>query len=214
MNVTVELRVLELLTSRLCHDLISPIGAVNNGLELLEDEDSGMADDALQLSIKSARRAADLLQAFRVAVGAAGTQASVRLADARTLAAGVLEGGKVRLDWPSDQDGVPAPLGTAKLVLNLIMLAAEFLPRGGSVSVAVSVANGRAEAQVTASGQGARLPPEFLAAFGSDAVIAELTPKTVLGYFSARLAEALGGAMASPRTAPDSVVIGAFLPAG
>lgn len=213
MKVTVEFRVLELLASRLCHDLISPIGAVNNGLELLEDEGSGMADDALQLSIKSARRAADLLQAFRVAVGGAGNQSSVRLADARTLAASVLDGGKVRLDWPSDQDGVPAPQGTAKLVLNLIILAAEFLPRGGSLSVAVSVAGGRAEAQVTASGQGARLPPEFLAAFAADAVIAELTPKTVLGYFSARLAEALGGAVASPRTAPDSVIISAFLPA-
>ncbi len=214
MEVTVELRVLELLASRLCHDLISPIGAVNNGLELLEDGDSGMADDALQLSIKSARRATDLLQAFRVAVGGAGSQASVRLADARSLAAGVLDGGKVRLDWPSDQDGISVPPGTAKLALNLIILAAEFLPRGGSLSVAVSVAGGRAEAQVTASGQGARLPPEFLAAFATDAAVAELTPKTVLGYFSARLAEALGGAMAPPRTAPDSVVISAFLPAG
>jgi histidine phosphotransferase ChpT len=213
MKVKVELRVLELLTSRLCHDLISPIGAVNNGLELLEDEDSGMADDALQLSIKSARRAADLLQAFRVAVGAAGTQASVRLADARTLAAGVLEGGKVRLDWPGDQDHLPVPPGLAKLVLNLIMLAAEFLPRGGSISVAVSVAGGRAQAQVTATGQGARMPPEFQAAFGVGADIAELTPKTVLGYFSARLAEALGGELEPPRTAQDSIVISAFLPA-
>src|SRR5690606_26478214 len=94
MEVKVDLRVLELLSSRLCHDLISPIGAVNNGLELLEDEGSDMGDDALKLSIKSARRAADLLQAFRVALGAAGNQASVRLADARSLAAGLLEGGK------------------------------------------------------------------------------------------------------------------------
>lgn len=213
MSIKVDLRVLELLTSRLCHDLISPIGAVSNGLELLEDEESGMADDALQLSIKSARRAADLLQAFRVAIGAAGTQASVRLADARTLAAGVMEGGKVRLDWPSDQDGIPAPLGLAKLVLNLVMLAGECLPRGGSVSVAVSAAGGGAEAQITANGQGARLSPELLAAFGADAVIADLTPRTVLGYFSARLAEALGGRLAPPRNGQDSVVISVFLPA-
>ena len=98
MNVKVDLRVIELLASRLCHDLISPIGAVSNGLELLEDEDSGMADDALELSIKSVRRASNILQAVRVAVGAAGSQASVRLADVRSLASGVLEGGKIRLD--------------------------------------------------------------------------------------------------------------------
>ena len=61
MDVKVDLRVVELLASRLCHDLISPIGAVNNGLELLEDEDSGMAEDALELSIKSARRAAGVI---------------------------------------------------------------------------------------------------------------------------------------------------------
>lgn len=213
MDVKVDLRVLELLSSRLCHDLISPIGAVNNGLELLEDEDSGMADDALELSIKSARKASDLLQAFRVAVGAAGSQASVRLADARNLASSVLEGGKVRLEWPADQDAVSAPVGMAKLMLNLIMLAAECLPRGGTVSVALAAAGGRAEARVTASGQGARLAPEFLAAFGSDADIAELSPKTVLGYFSARLAEALGGGFEPPQMAADSVTLRAFLPA-
>ena len=135
MDVKVDLRVVELLASRLCHDLISPIGAVNNGLELLEDEDSGMAEDALELSIKCARRAADLLQAFRVSVGGAGNQASFRLADARNMAAALLEGGKVRLDWPADQDAAGAPVGMAKLMLNLIALAGECLPRGGRVGV-------------------------------------------------------------------------------
>jgi histidine phosphotransferase ChpT len=213
MDVKVDLRVVELLASRLCHDLISPIGAVNNGLELLEDEDSGMAEDALELSIKSARRAADLLQAFRVSVGGAGNQASFRLADARNMAAALLEGGKVRLDWPADQDAAGAPVGMAKLMLNLIALAGECLPRGGSIAVAVALAGGRAEARVTASGQGARLPAELQAAFAADTDIAELSPKSVLGYFSARLSEALGGGFMPPQTGQDSVVICAFLPA-
>lgn len=215
MDVKVDIRVLELLSSRLCHDLISPIGAVNNGLELLEDEDSGMAEDALELSIKSARKASDLLQAFRVAVGAAGSQASVRLADARNLASGVLEGGKVRLDWPTDQDAAAVPVGMPKLVLNLVMLAAECLPRGGTVAVAVAAPapGARVEVEVTASGQGARLPAEFLAAFAADTDVAALTPKTVLGYFSARLAETLGGRLGTPRMAEDSVVLSASVPA-
>lgn len=213
MDIKVDIRVLELLSSRLCHDLISPIGAVNNGLELLEDEESGMADDALELSIKSAKRAADLLQAFRVALGAAGSQASVRLADARSLAAGILDGGKVRLDWPAEQDAAPAAVGMAKLLLNLVMLAGECLPRGGSIAVAVGGEGSRVAAQVTASGQGARLAPEMLAALPAEAAIAELTPKTVQGYFTARLAEALGGGVEAPRTTQDSVILRAFLPA-
>lgn len=212
MNVKVDIRVLELLSSRLCHDLISPIGAVNNGLELLDDEESGMADDALQLSIKSAKRAADLLQAFRVALGTAGSQASVRLADARQLATGILDGGKVRLVWPAEQDAVPAPVGMAKLVLNLVMLAGECLPRGGNIVVAVGGEGRRVAAEVTASGQGARMAPDMLAALPVDAAIAELTPKTVQGYFTARLAEALGGAFEMPKAVADSVVFRAFLP--
>lgn len=213
MDVQVDIRVLELLASRLCHDLISPIGAVNNGLELLEDEESGMADDALELSIKSARRAADLLQTYRVALGGAGNQPSFRLADARALAASILEGGKVRLDWPAEQDATPVPLGMAKLALNLVMLAGECLPRGGSIAVAFGAANGRVEVQLTVSGQGARLAPELAAALTPAAAVADLTPKSVQGYFAARLAEALGGGLGAPRTTQDSVVLSAFLPA-
>ena len=212
MDVKVDIRVLELLASRLCHDLISPIGAVNNGLELLEDEESGMADDALELSIKSARRAADLLQTYRVSLGGAGNQPSFRLADARALAASILEGGKVRLDWPTDQDATPVPQGMAKLALNLVMLAGDCLPRGGSIAVAFAGTDGKVETQVTATGQGARLAPELSAALAADAAIAELTPKTVQGYFSARLAESLDGGLGVPRTAQDSVVLSAFLP--
>lgn len=212
MSVKVDFRVLELLSSRLCHDLISPIGAVNNGLELMEDDDSGMSDDALELSIRSAKRAADLLQAFRVAVGAAGNQPSFRLADARNLATSILEGGKTRLEWPAEQDPVAVPVGLPKLTLNLVMLAGECLPRGGSVAVAVMPDGGRVAAEVTASGPGARLAPEMAAALPVEAAVAELTPKTVQAYFTARLAEVLGGALESPKTAADSVVLRVYLP--
>lgn len=213
MSLKVDFRVLELLSSRLCHDLISPIGAVNNGLELMEDDDSGMSDDALELSIRSAKRASDLLQAFRVAVGAAGNQPSFRLADARNLAASILEGGKISLQWPADQDPDAVPVGLPKLALNLVMLAGECLPRGGSIAVAVVPDGARVAAEVTASGQGARLSPEMTAALPLDAAIAELTPKTVQAYFTARLAEVLGGVLESPKTAADSVTLRASLPA-
>lgn len=212
MDVKVDLKVLELLSSRLCHDLISPIGAVSNGLELMEDEESGMADDALELSIKSARRATNILQAVRVAVGTAGSQASVRLADARNLAVGVLEGGKIRLDWPTDHDHIDVPTGMPKLILNLVMVAAECLPRGGVVGVALAAEPRRVEARVTAAGQGGRLPPELVSALAPDAVVADLTARTVQGYFVARLAEAFGGTLDLPVAAADSVVLAVSLP--
>lgn len=216
MDAKVDLRVLELLASRLCHDLISPIGAVNNGLELLEDEESGMAEDALDLSIKSAKRAADLLQTYRVALGGAGNQPSFRFADARALAASILEGGKIRLDWPDEQNSLPAPLGAAKLVLNLVMVAGDCLPRGGAIAVALGTSGagegGGFEARVTASGQGARVAPELLTALDAEADPGELTPKSVQGHFAVRLAQSLGGGLKAPESAPDSVVLRAFLP--
>lgn len=212
MDVKIDLKVAELLSSRLCHDLISPIGAVNNGLELLEDEESGMSDDALELSIKSARRASNILQAVRVAVGAAGSQSSVRLADARNLASGLLEGGKIRLDWPTDSDQMAVPTGTPKLILNLVMLASECLPRGGVVSVTLDRAADRIGMRVTAAGQGGRLPPEFLTALSPDAAVADLTAKTVQGYFAAKLAEGFGGRLELPAAAPDTVVFAVSLP--
>ena len=67
MAFQIDMRVAELLASRLCHDLVGPIGAVNNGMELLEDEDLGMSEDAIQLSATSARQAANLLQFYRLA---------------------------------------------------------------------------------------------------------------------------------------------------
>ncbi len=90
MDFLIDMRVAELLASRLCHDLVGPIGAVNNGMELLEDEDLGMSDDAIQLSASSARQAANILQFYRLAYGMAGGRIGGGLGDLRELATGFL----------------------------------------------------------------------------------------------------------------------------
>ncbi len=77
MDVQIDLRVAELLASRLCHDLVGPIGAVNNGMELLEDSDLDMAQDAVRLAGNSAEHASTLLQFFRLAYGMAGSRQGV-----------------------------------------------------------------------------------------------------------------------------------------
>lgn len=124
-----------LLVSRVCHDLISPIGAFSTGLEVLaEEEDPQMREEALRLLGKSARQARAKLMYARFAFGAAGSAgAEVPLSEARTLAADLLDGGKISLDWRLPDASWPKE--RVKIVLNLIGLAETCIPRGGVLSV-------------------------------------------------------------------------------
>ena len=101
MDLTIDIRVAELLASRLCHDLVGPIGAVNNGIELMQDDSFGMADDALSLAAKSADQASNILQFFRLAYGMAGHRQGSDFGPVRDLVAGFLSHSKAELDWSS-----------------------------------------------------------------------------------------------------------------
>jgi len=180
----IEFRVLELLASRLCHELISPVGAVNNGVELLNDGDASFVRDATTLIGQSARRAAMRLQFYRFAYGAGGLGGGAP--DAKSLVAGILEGGKVRCDWPSEFDVLAAPW--QKLTCNLMLLASEILPRGGTVTL-TRAGNGVAAA---AAGEAVNLTAELKAALAPAAEVAALTARTVHAYFTARYAENVG----------------------
>lgn len=126
-----------LLSSRICHDLISPIGALCNGVEFLED---GVAPDArdhaMSLIKDSARSARAKLQFYRAAFGAGGAMGDyVRLDELRALTTDFLEGGKVTLDWAASDVEVDRPL--MRLLLNQISIGVEALPRGGLLQVGV-----------------------------------------------------------------------------
>src|SRR5690242_16016257 len=127
-----------LLVSRVCHDLVSPVGAVVNGLEVLEDEtDLAMRADALRLVAASAEQAAARLQFARIAFGAAGsTGAELDLSEVGRIMVGLLKGGRVELIWEAQ----PAnwPKDWAKLLMNAVLAAADCLPRGGRVTVTTS----------------------------------------------------------------------------
>jgi histidine phosphotransferase ChpT len=180
----VEFRVLELLASRLCHELISPVGAINNGIELLTDGDAGFLRDAIALIGQSGRRAAARLQFYRFAYGAGGVGGGAP--EAKTLVSAMLDGGKVRCDWPAALDAL-AP-EWQKLACNLMLLAAEAIPRGGTVTLARDGAGVAA----TAAGDPVNLTPELKAALAADADVAALTARTVHAYFTARCAERVG----------------------
>ncbi|MEE8626526.1 MULTISPECIES: histidine phosphotransferase ChpT [Methylobacterium] len=148
-----------LLCSRVCHDVISPVGAIVNGLEVLEDEDSAeMRDFALDLIRKSARQASARLQFARIAFGAAGSAgASIDLADAENVARGMFGDEKTKLTWSAPR--ALFPKNKVKLVLNLVVIAVTAIPRGGVIDVSIT---GEGDAPVfvlTAKGAYARIPP-------------------------------------------------------
>jgi histidine phosphotransferase ChpT len=146
-----------LLVSRVCHDLVSPVGAVVNGLEVLEDErDATMRADALKLVVSSAEQAAARLQFARIAFGAAGSAgAELDLTEVGRIVGGLVQGGKVSVDWQAAQ--VNWPKDWAKLLMNAALLAADSLPRGGLVRVETSSDPAAPSFKVRATGQNARL---------------------------------------------------------
>jgi histidine phosphotransferase ChpT len=180
----IEFRVLELLASRLCHELISPVGAINNGVELMGEENPGFVKQAQTLVAQSARKAGSRLQFYRFAYGASGTGAGTP--EPRELVAGILEGGKVSCDWSKSLDALP--IEWQKLACNLALLAADTLPRGGKVSLA-TVGKGF---EAVAAGEAVNVTPELKAALGPKPDTAALTARNVHAYFSARYAERLG----------------------
>lgn len=200
--VSVDIRVLELLASKICHDLVSPVGAIRNGLELIEemqeDEDGGPAvggflGEAVKLIDHSSGQADRRLRVFRLAYGVAGRDQK-GFGDARAAAAGYVEGGRTRLDWPErvPHDMTAQRRGVVKLVLNLVMLADEALTHGGLVSVAADGDETAGRITVTAAGRPGTLNPDAAAALAGTAPAGALTPRTIHAYLAGRLAESDG----------------------
>ena len=194
MTAQIEFRVMELLCSRLCHDLISPVMAINNGMELMAEDSGAMADDIRDLLTMSAGSAAAKLQFYRIAYGLGGQNAApVGLAEAGRLARGLVEDGKITIDWPANGEASSAELAreSTKMLLNLVLLGIEALPRGGTVKVEVEP-NGAPEIVVLVSGEGAGLREESEIAMSAEVDLEALTPRSVQGYFVKSLASQLG----------------------
>ncbi len=182
--MNIDLRVLELACSKLCHDVISPIGAVNNGLELLEEEeDSSLKTEAMALAQKSARRASVLLQVYRSAFGNAGNQPSFGPREALSLAGDYFQGGKVSVSGGEMADSAEFPGGFGKLLLNAVMLAGDCLPRGGRIEAQARPPVGSSvPIEVTATGAQILWAPDTQRAVEGRIPVSELGPQTVLAY--------------------------------
>src|SRR6202167_3687241 len=146
-----------LLCSRVCHDVISPVGAIVNGLEVLEDEDDpAMREVAIELIKKSAHSASARLQFCRLAFGAAGSVgASIDHRGAESVARGLIVNDRTSLAWnPARQF---APKNKVKLLLNLCLIALTTIPRGGTVAVDLSGQDEKLSMKVQTKGTNARL---------------------------------------------------------
>jgi histidine phosphotransferase ChpT len=205
--VTFDLRVLELLASRLCHDLVSPIGAVNTGMELLEESptDIGAVRDAVSLAGGSARQASAVLQFYRAAYGQAGRHAFTDPAQLGDLADAFARARKSAVQWPPDPRWREVSTDATKLALNMVALGVESLPRGGTIAVGLDAR--RPLPSVRADGTGARVGEANLAAMAVDADPAELTPYTVHAHFTARLAEHVDARLTADGAGADTVVL-------
>jgi histidine phosphotransferase ChpT len=211
----VELEALDLaalLCSRVCHDIISPVGAIINGLEVL-DEDNGeeMRKFAFDLIRRSAGQASAKLQFARLAFGAAGsTTAEIDLGDAEKVATGYMEGEKAEFSWSAPR--VLMAKNRVKLLLNLVLLAIAAVPRGGSIKVVIE---GEADAPtftLRSSGPSARVPPAFEKLVPGDIAGLLIDAQAVQAYYTGALARACGMAVTAVLDEAD-VVIAASSPA-
>jgi histidine phosphotransferase ChpT len=180
-----------LLCSRVCHDLISPVGAIVNGLEVLDDNPKPEDREfALDLIRKSAKTASARLQFCRLAFGAAGSSgAQIDLGDAQTMARGHLEDGKTSITWNLPR--VLLPKNRVKLLLNMMVIAQQTIPRGGVLSVDPVGEGDTMGFRVTASGLNARMPQNIADLLSADSAPA-VDAHAVQPYYTRLLAQACG----------------------
>ncbi len=147
------------LVSRVCHDLVGPLGAVVNGLEVMEDErDAAMRADALKIVSSSALQALSRLQFLRIAFGAAGSAgAQIDSGDAEKVARGLMEDDKTKFAWNLPR--LLLPKNRVKLLLNMLLIAGQTIPRGGQIKIDPVGEGETMGFKVGTTGLNARVPP-------------------------------------------------------
>ncbi len=208
----IDLKLAALMSSKLCHDVIGPIGAVNNGIELLQDEgNEDMRDQALQLVSQSAGEASARLQFYRLAFGLAGSMGQeISIRDARQLSRDFMSYGKVKLDWPDQAGGAENMSKDAvKILCNLVVLAASALPRGGDLKVDGSVSGEDWNFTFTATGARASLREEVTTAILSGYDNDKLSALNVGIYYVMALCENSGAKIEIVSMEEEKVVLSA-----
>ena len=181
-----------LLCSRVCHDVISPVGAIVNGLEVMDlERDEAMRADALRLVRESAGRASSRLQYARLAFGAGGSAgASIDLSAAQQVARTYFEDEKAELVWEAQK--LFLPKNKVKLLLNLLLLAGPSIPRGGTIKVAIEGSELASAMTVTATGPNARIPPHAVELLAGASPTGSIDAHAIQPYYTGLMARAAG----------------------
>lgn len=201
-----------LLCSRLCHDLLSPVGAMSNGLELLaEEKDPEMRKRCMELLEQSARTSADKLKFFRLAFGAAGGFGeSVPVEEPRALVdALVANNGRITVNWALG--AAMLPKNAVKVLLNLALIGIEALVRGGTLDIGAEQREGASEIVVRAAGAKIAFDPLVGQALDGTLDAADLSSRTAPAAMIQKLAVEAGGGLQFALS-EEALVMGAVLP--
>lgn len=183
-----------LLCSRLCHDMLSPVGALNNGIELLADEsDPEMRERCLELLAESARVTANKLKFFRLAFGAAGGFGDlIDPREAQVAIEGLFAGdGKIQFGWMVNQSALTK--SAIKVMMNLALIAGDALVRGGRLDVGAEHRGDTTEIAIRAEGPRLAVDPEIAATLNGEVDEAALTPRAAAAWLARSLSIENGG---------------------
>jgi histidine phosphotransferase ChpT len=212
MTQTSATELASLLCSRLCHDMLSPVGALSNGLELLASEtDPEMRKRCVELLEQSARASTNKLKFFRLAFGAAGGFGdAVPVDEIKAVIDALAADAKgVTVNWAIEGANLPKP--ATKVLLNLAQVALDALVRGGNLDIGAELRDGSAEIVVRAQGDRIAFDEVIGRALEGNMPLTELSSRTAAAHMIASLAEETGGGLQFKRD-ENALVLGAVLP--
>lgn len=187
---TIPTRISEILISKICHDLVSPVGAVNNGIEFLNDVGADGLQDGLGLIDHSARQASVRLQLFRMAYGAGGSDAKTTGKMIYETFQNYIADTKCEMVWDlmNDIPDEDSKAGFMKILLNMMVFVQETLPKGGIIKITMQ------DNQMIVTGTGDKIKPKdgAIEALNADVPTDDITPKSVHGYITRAYAELFG----------------------
>lgn len=200
------------LASRLCHDLLSPIGAFSNGLELLADErDPEMRARCMELLNESARSSVAKLRYFRLAFGMAGGYGdAVDLGEAKGIVDALFGSDRTRITWMTDAPTLPKP--ALRLLLNLVLISGDALVRGGELTIGAEAGAGGTEIVVRAAGDRVILDRDVAATLDPDADTPALSARTSVAHLIRSIVQDGGGQLHFTGVTDGALLLGATLP--
>ena len=200
-------RFTELLCSRLCHDLISPLGAINNGVEIVGEGDPSVLSDAIALIGSSARKATARLAYFRLAFGGWGSEPASSFGSIRKAVELHFDEKKSPIIWskPGTADETAVEKDAAKLLLNLLLVAAECAQREAKIDVSAEFDGGKPRLHIAVQGERCKLRDDVRTGFVDAMSSGDLTVRNVIAQHCQRLCGSLGVTLAIAEPAPNSI---------